>query len=94
MEITWTDVKRNLRQQTNVQTTTKPASGVFLLMFYYNHFISRLALMHLRKASIDDKQIRLFDVDSLYSLPLTEATEWLKDWKEQVAGTKPIATGC
>jgi len=60
--------KSNLRQQTNVQKTTKPASGVFLLMFYYYHFISRLALIYLRKSSMDDKHIRLFDVDFLQSL--------------------------
>jgi hypothetical protein len=73
--------------------TTKPASGVFLLMFYYYHFISRLALIYLKKSLMDDKHIRLFDVDSLHSLLPMETNEWLKDWKEHNAGTKPNATG-
>ena len=51
--------KSNLRQQTNVRKTTKPASDVSLLMFYYYHFISRLTLIYLRKSSMDDKRIRL-----------------------------------
>ena len=36
---------------------------------------------------MNDKRIRLFDDDSLHSLLLTEASEWLKVWKENVTGT-------
>ena len=60
--------KNNLRQQTNTRKSTKPASGVFLLMFYDYHFFSRFGLIYLRKSSTNDKYIRLFDVDFLQSL--------------------------